>query len=244
MTQVIKGDIMKKKILLCIMLLFLTGCDAEYTLEINDDNYEELTSIVENDSSNLNKTFNNITYKKLFDMYLKKPIPISKYEILQDETDEEIPNVIYYDKKDLSTNLQTGMELSGTFSSKNIESSNMIEFAYGNLTVEKDDDVISISTENKAKIFEQFSTLDNLTVNIKTDYKVTENNADKVQNNVYTWNINRENYSNKPIIIEIKTSDDDISFQMELIIGGIILVLITIMTILFFRFKTNQSNKI
>ena len=48
---------------------------------------------------------------------------------------------------------------------------------------------------------------DNLLVKIKlTNYEVIKHNADEVNNGIYIWNINKDNYENKSISIEFKDS--------------------------------------
>jgi hypothetical protein len=64
-------------------------------------------------------------------------------------------------------------------------------------------DLITISTSLKNLAFEKYPELDNLTINIKTNHRVYSNNADSKKDYTYTWNIDRNNYTEKPIQIRI-----------------------------------------
>jgi len=76
--------------------------------------------------------------------------------------------------------------------------------------------------------------MDNVVVNIKTDLKVSKNNADKVEGNTYTWIINKDNYSNKPINIEISklsTSQsilNNITNENYILSGGLVIIILVL----------------
>ena len=58
-----------------------------------------------------------------------------------------------------------------------------------------------LKTSNRCNIFDTYSLLNEIKVTIKTDLEVISSNADVVNNNLYTWLINRNNYNNKSIKI-------------------------------------------
>jgi len=229
-----------KKILVFFLILFVTsGCDVKYDLTIDKDTYKETVNIIEQNNNNL-----ELTNKTMFEIYLKKPIPLSKESVIQSESNEKVPGVEYYEKTNLSSGFQTGMELKGKFNDETYNLSNLVSFAYGTLNVEKSEDSIKYSTNEKAKIFEQYENLNTLTVNIKSNLKVLDHNADEKKGNVYIWNINRGNYLNKPIYIEMEYEDSIVSFTKQLFIGAVFIFMIGLIVFLFINHKNKQNNVI
>lgn len=237
---------MKNKFLALLVILFLTaGCDVTYNLDI-DGSFVETTSITE-DITNMNEDYNNINTASLFNIYLQKPIPLSKNDIIQAYSDEKLKGVLYYEKKDISTDAQKGMELKGNFSPIDFENSQLINFTYGTFSVENKDGIITLTTGNTAKIFNQFSSLNNLTINITTDYKVLNSNADIVDGNTYTWNVNSTNYENKPISIKLDTSEDNSifnNFQIQLALILLTIILVALIIYFFVKKKGDKNNSI
>ena len=80
---------------------------------------------------------------------------------------------------------------------------------------------------------------DSLTINIKTDLEVVENNADKVDGNTYTWVINENNYQNHPIQMRIKKGTDK-GFNFWIII---IVIIVLLLIIAIFAYNTYLKNK-
>ena len=77
------------------------------------------------------------------------------------------------------------------------------------------------------KSFDEYDNLDNLIINITSDYKLVKSNADEVHGKVYTWNINRDNYDTKKIkiIFEVDNpilKNDVFSFVIVAVIALII----------------------
>ena len=76
-----------------------------------------------------------------------------------------------------------------------------------------------------------------MTVNIKTQFSVEENNADKVSGDTYTWNINGKNYNNKSIYMKInygvksKNSSRNEKMLLAFEIFGTLLIIIILLII-------------
>lgn len=167
---------MKKNILLITMLIFLTGCSVNYNLKFNKDTIEEnITINVENEQEKQNtKYFENRDF----------------YAIIDAKTESQ-----YRKEKDKNSNYNFSYE----YSLKDFKNSRFTS-CYDAYTLTDDDGIISLNTSKKFKCLTyDYNNIDNLTINITTDYKVVETNADEVEGNTYKWNINKNNSENKPI---------------------------------------------
>jgi len=177
---------MKKRILLVIMVLLLTtGCTCEYNLIIDGSNYKE-EIIITGETPDEISSFNQ-----------KWEIPIDKEEyekISGFDNETEINTKIY--KYKLSSNK---LILNNEFNSGNMSKSTAVYNCYNKLTVSNYNNTTIISTSHKADCFDKHPPLTSVKVKIKVDREVISNNADNVSGNTYTWNITKENASNKSI---------------------------------------------
>lgn len=219
---------MKRKILFLLFVILLTGCSATYDLEISDKSIDEVTSIIGN---------SNYVNNNLYKYYLEKPVPLSKEAPIQSESDEKLESVEYYDKEDLSNNGIVGLKFSGKFNNDIfIDDSYILSFFVGDYNIKKNNNEIEISVPTNFKAFKQFNDLENVTVNIKSKYKVKEHNADSVNGNVYTWNITRDNYNkeelkmilNKKGIFNSSVDKDNSMFVFTIVISILVAVLLVI----------------
>lgn len=220
-----------KVLIAAIIVLFLTGCDAEYNLEVSGGGIKESVNFtVPNTESN----------SKIVDEYYK-----SKYMSYYSMDANKSYN---YNKEKIENDEKIGMNLSYEYSIKNYEKSSLLDYCYYKKSVAKAGDYIVIETDGKTRCFYKDGTknLDKLTVNIKTDLKVLENNADQVKDDTYTWIINTDNYENKPIKMKIdttaKTNESNFWVIVTFIIVGVLIVAGLI--VLFMYFKNRKNNKL
>ena len=83
--------------------------------------------------------------------------------------------------------------------------------------------------------------VDSVKVNITTELEVLENNADEVNGNTYTWNINNNNYLNKEVNIQLKRSNnsqDNVNYRL---LFGIIFCILVIGGLCFFMYRRNKK---
>lgn len=240
-----------KKVLLVIFIFVLTGCDITYNLEI-DENYIENTSIIDNNYNSWNQEYSGMTLSQYNDYYLTKEIPYHYDDPYMPEAYYRFEGVSYYEAKELSNDSQIGLSLNANF--ENIDSyskSNIIWKSCRNKSIHKTDDNISISASG-FKSFDEFPVIDKITVNIKSTYYSTSNNADSMENGVYTWIITKDNYKDKNINITFKTSNivDDAIKEAKtspMIKFGIVLLVICIIgsiVYLFTKKRYNQNNSL
>ncbi|MDO5569134.1 MAG: hypothetical protein Q4G04_03385 [bacterium] len=188
---------MKKQIFGCLMVLFcLTGCTVNYNIVI-DDKYNVTENIQIFDS-----TVDEINVDRLLDEYL-----VFENESYASERDfyvykNEIEKIV-----DNGVNIILNRKL-GNFSYYNyydlllyFDNNTLVEeydttylLYFGKINYDK---IMAISTRlGSAEV--------DINVNIEIPFKVYENNADKVEGNIYTWNINNNNYKDKFIKVVLE----------------------------------------
>lgn len=169
---------MKKLILLVISLVILGGCTVEYNATLTKDDVIE------------NVLINGTEYN----------VPTTAYIDDQgaSETNEKIPGVEYYD----IVNSNNSVKFKYTFPYDKYHLSRAVNYCYDNVTInEIKENSYFLYTSIKNACLNYYEDLEEIEINlnISSDFKVTKNNADMVNNNTYTWVINRNNYNNKSI---------------------------------------------
>lgn len=227
-----------KKVILGILLIFLTGCTAKYNINITENNIKELINIKVSRS-----VLTNDEYKTLTSI-INKP-----YET----------EYTYYDLKSKEKNGILSSTFTYTHSFDNYSLSNAVTYCYDEEGMAEEpifsytDDTVKISTPKEVECFKDsdnlFNPLTELKVNITTKLKVVSNNADEVDGNTYTWIINQNNYTNKPIKIEVKTevnnSVENIKEQTGLTLAVIgIFAIPVVLLIIFIYLKGRNRNKL
>ena len=225
---------MKKIILIIISLLLLTGCSAEYNLDLRTTPNENLNIIETNtqdDYFNYLKDYN-------------ENVPV-----IYDDQDPDVtninPDLEYYDVNNLSSEKKADITLNYEYNSVDFNDSNIINTCYSNINFLNNNKNINISTSNEFLCFDKYITLDEVIVNIMTDKTIKEHNADKVSNNTYTWIITKQNYLNKPIkLSSLSTSKretkENTKISLIIILSSILgfIILIFIM----FTYKNRKYN--
>lgn len=226
---------MKKKItfLIIISMLLLTGCQSKIDVTIDKGMVNENISITLNDDEL--KTANNV----------KGEITerVSEYEM-----DTEVLsyfNIKNYNKNTINVNKNYNLD-SYTWD-------NLIARCYKTQDINFSNNILKISTNGGFNCFNKYNLKGEVVINLKTSYKVISNNADKYENDTYTWNIND---NNKNINLEIDTStvvneinDNNSKLNIKIDVKVIITILIIIISlglifVLITLNKMRKANKI
>ena len=230
----------KKKIIILFLIVFLVcGCNVDYNLTINKDNISETATFY------LDKTAKN---KEIFDKN-------SKLNETSNYGEEEILN--YYSVKTRETNNYYQLDYKYKYTHikndvnvmekrKNLKEYSYLSQCYSNPNFEEDNTYITIDTDKKFNcLYNNIKPgIDSVTINIKTNLKVVDNNADKVNGNTYIWNINKSNYQNKPVFIKIdKVSNYNFNSKLVFFFSIVLVVLLIVFIVLFLKHKQNKINK-
>lgn len=182
---------MKKKILLIFIAFFLSGCSANYYLEIDNSVIKEKLTLTNNTNNSefneyVNKamsTFTNINYNPYQNFF-------------ETETGEGFKA---YDK----TLISNGITLETEYSISSFRLGTIINNCFDKINFQMTSSYFSVSTTNEVKCINKFLGADQIKITIKNKYMVEEHNADeKVGKDTYIWYINQNNYLNKPIIMK------------------------------------------
>lgn len=244
---------MKKLIILFIFTFFLTGCSATYNIEIyNDQVREDLEYVNTNSSTWDNKVQYGLSYRDLVLSSYDYPYPAFNSAVVDEDDTIKIDGVEYYENKLISDNNRLGQSLSyHDFTLDNFSDSSIIKKCYRYFNIIEEDENIILSTSYENKCFEEYKSLDDITINLKTNHKVVSNNADIVDGYHYTWNITEATKDDAAILITLKKDEYVFNYENEflkklLYIGGItgIIVIVGGSTYLFFKNKRKKMNEI
>ena len=221
---------MVRKILLIICLVFLlTGCDVTYNLTINnDETFDEkvILSFLKQDVS-----YENVV------SYLQDKVPISNNQ---------------YEMKSYNTQIYEGnnyydlvYDYSHDFN--NFRNTLFVDSCYNDSKITRTDDKITIRSGKGFRCLNPDNGLitNNVKINITTKLEVLDNNADEVNGNTYTWNINSNNVQNKEVNITLKRKVQSSQININYILFGIIgCVLLVGGLYLFVRYNSKKINDI
>lgn len=217
-------------VLICCLFL-LSGCSAEYNLTINNSTMEE----------DINAIFDKATESELASRMEKiRRSSFYNYDTRENE---------YYDFTKREDDSNIILNYNYQYTGNNLYKSEAASSCYYKRIVNVTDKYITIDTDKQVTCLYKDGNreIDDITVNIRTDLTVLENNADEVNNGVYTWYINDKNYSNKPIYIKIEREVYQEPFTSKVISIIFILVIVVIIGILiYFKAlkKRRKNNKI
>lgn len=227
---------MKKiKIFLSIILLvFLTtGCSFDYRLEIYNNEARE----------NINIDFMTTLPEKPSD-YLSKRLAENDgggmvlFRELKDINNTTVNSKF---KKDLSS--YSG-ELVGLATCFDL-------YKFNETTDEDGNKIISIVTSEGFNCFELYKDLDEVNIEIKSNHKLIETNAQETKNNTYTWKIDKNNSQDTSIVLKLAKDDYVFNYNNEfvkkiifygIIIGSVLFVFLIIYS--FINGKNKRANRI
>lgn len=194
---------MKKKLILLIGLMFLLcGCTAEVNLEIKDDDIKEQIKIDVYPEG-------DYTLDRLPAVF-RQYVPAFANEILADaEPDIKKDEVLYYKRK--QEDIVGGYRFTYSYDYKinNYKDARSVKhgFKSSNIYIDKVSKELLLSTDSSGLQYfsEEYPLLTDVTINIKTDYTVKEHNANQVTDNIYTWNLTKDD--NRSIYMLIDTTE-------------------------------------
>lgn len=225
----------KLKLIFLLVLLFgCTGCSIEYNLTIDKKYATEKieTTIPKNEENN-----------KLVDIYTKNNIT-SYY-------DSDSRKFMYYDIKKIDDDKSNNLKLIAEYEYplKKLQYSNAIEKCLYNKSVNIDNKYITINTSEgfNCIYLDEVKQIDSIVVNITSKYVVEKTNADKIDGNRYTWNIDGDNYQNKSVYMKInykeKYKNGIEKNALKIALGLLFFIIISIVIIILIKIKQNRKIK-
>lgn len=209
-----------RKYLLLLIIVLLTGCDITYNLEITNDSFNESANFV-SVSSDESKEFS--------DYYINQDYIATK----------DILNKDFYNKKTINKGDYLGLNVNYSFDYSDYNSSSLLNYCFESNSIQRKNDIIVINAKNSYQCFipDEYNKIDKIVIKIKTKLKVLKNNADEINNNIYTWNLYRDNSLNKDIYLKLKRTTNHSSF----IIVFVIFVFIGIVVYFVYKMIKNKN---
>lgn len=216
---------MKKKIVLLLSIILLTGCTINYDLDITD--------------GGINETING---------------KVSKEKVLDDKNEYNM-NIYYYllnndqpaltNSDDLyTTNIKENKktyDYTASYTYQNLDdlsSSRIINNCFENSSVIDEEDYYSISLSGD--FYCLYS--DKVKVSIHSDYAIISSNADKTNNNTYTWTLEEDKTDIELILSkDIKYQKSETKTSSIRIISFIILIILVTITYLLYKKKNSND---
>lgn len=213
-----------KIVLLIVILLSLTGCSFEYNIKIdtNTISEENIVYIPNTDKNNI-----KLEVEKLVSKYTGPTNSLGMYK-----------------QSVIEDNNNFGMSYKKNYDTLN-DYNNSLSFSicYDNYKLIKEKDKIVISTSKRFNCFNKYSELDDVTINIDSSLEVESSNADEVNGNIYTWNINKSNADNKPINIVLKPNTEQKEKQSQLSVVLLVIAAFILLGIIVFLIRTRGKRK-
>ena len=228
---------MKKILILLILMISLTGCEAVYNLDINSNTFTEELILTTNDKSSKSQKTVNVA--------LKSKIPVDD-NYYKPEVNFKQNNLKYYQISKIDTDNELGARYKANLTKEEYLTSTLVKEHFPNFKLNETGNIISLNLGKKENIFDNYPDLDKLTINITINNKVTKHNADGVNNNIYTWNLTKDNYNKKEIYLNYnknekhsETEEEKFSYNIIFIIIGIIIISFTT----YIAIKTKNTGK-
>ena len=197
-----------KILLLFVVMLFLTGCSGTYNLKIN-------SNLTVDESINILIPEEKTTYDNTVKIFKDNKINKNKYKVVKTD------NKVKIEYKESYSSIEDY-----------IINSKLYRNLFNNIDYKNTDNEIKLSTESKLDLSGKNSNyivnnndISLLQINVESDYKVINNNADKKEKKVYTWVLN-SNTNNKKISLAL-----DIKHKKNDYIQKIVLLLIATISI-------------
>jgi len=208
---------MKKIMVLITLLLFLTGCDINYTLKINGDNIEE----------------------KINAKIIKEDLLIGENQILLGEIKTNtlfstIDESNHFEKNNSEINGVNHIELTSKYNRKTYKNSRLLNDCFSSNVYLNEKDYLYIKAYGKYLC--GYDEKINTTVKIIISNNVIEHNAAYVKGNEYVWNINDKNKDSIDIYIQVGKEEkiEKIENSNSLVTYGVIIAAILIIGIVYF----------
>lgn len=219
----------KRIFFLIIVLVSLSGCTAQYNVEIKNNQIKENV---------------NIKYSKNDDGS-KKYFSTNKFYSIMDSSS----NFKEYKKKIINKSGYQNVNFSYEYTISEYESAVPLKSCFKAYNVLNESKYYIFSTSKGLTCAKEENTLllKGLDVIIKTNHVVKSSNADEVKGYKYIWHFNKENLEDKNLYIKMYQNkyvfnyDNEFTIKLLLSLGFIVIVVISVI-IIFSKIK--RANKV
>ena len=248
---------MKKisKLLLILIIFIITGCDVKYNLEIKPESIVEDISIQQDKNFDIYSNLNDYG-SSYYDLIVNNYNEFTNVYINSNQNlyeNEKVYGVDYYKKKLMDKSDNLILKYNFNHDILKFEDAISLKICYDNIASYHNNDYFELSTSTSFNCYEKYDLLENVSISIKTDLVVYDQNADIVDGNLYIWNINKDNASNKPIYIKVSRSEYSNNLisifhkfikQNSYLLLMVIILIIVLFYLVYVYFKNKRNNKI
>ena len=154
---------MKKILILLILMISLTGCEAVYNLDINNNTFTEELVLTTNDKSSKSQKTVNVA--------LKSKIPVDD-NYYKPEVNFKQNNLKYYQISKIDTDNELGARYKANLTKEEYLTSTLVKEHFPNFKLNETGNIISLNLGKKENIFDNYPDLDKLTINITINITV------------------------------------------------------------------------
>ena len=230
---------MKIKLFITSLLIaiVLTGCKANYSITIMDDEIDEKFSVIEENSDYLEiKDDAGLTFIDYAKFYGEEKDLDTNYDALySDEECEE--NCIYYEKTFVDEDGKVGFILENKFTFDDYKMSSIANDLIPGFQTTYDGRFLRIYGGSSWQFVNDYEYLDEVVIDIVTNYRVTGTNLQQIGKGKYRWTVKNEKKKNgKQLFISLDTktkvditekeSDSNPLLVLLIAIGALVLLII------------------
>ncbi len=170
-----------KELIIIIILVICSGCNAEYRIEFNDEKIKE----------NL-------------DVTVPKKMSIEDYKNSYENTISVMGKNKFYNFDITEKNNNVTLNYNYEFTTESFNSSYIADNCFETFKfLTNDENYYFIGQGSFKCLYFRYDELDSLNITIQTNHKLVETNADEIKDDEYIWHINQNNYNNKTISLVV-----------------------------------------
>lgn len=240
---------MKKKILLIliIVVVFLTGCTSKSQVVLNEDGTVDETVTITDNNDDIATM--DVSKDTIINNYINKYIKVIRFR--------------GYDYEKLIGKEESGVTFTNSYDNicAYFQDTAFNQYVFKHVSCTENDEYYEIKNDTDYIPYcndcSDWPRLDNTSLTIKTPFRVSESNADKVSKNSYTWTFGKDAKSNS---IYLKVSKKDIAKAKErydenqkiksglkitiiiVIVGVIVLAIYNFVKKLYNKYESNKED--
>ena len=201
-------------LLITLIITMCTGCSIEYNITINKDTIEEVINVTDNITENRTQSDILSHYNMWYPTFVNY-IPTGMETIEIEDYNIKADYIEYHEKFINETSNGYNYTYKYNYNINNYYDASSLYNSYIESTVLNQDNVLVLRTKEENLLCE-YDYFESLKVNITIDpeiYKINYINTLNINNNTYTWYLDRNNCNSSEIILtldKIKNLEEDI----------------------------------
>lgn len=220
-----------------LIVIVLTGCKANYSITIMDDEIDEKFSVIEENSDYLEiKDDAGLTFIDYAKFYGEEKDLDTNYDALYSDEECEV-NCIYYEKTFVDEDGKVGFILENKFTFDDYKMSSIANDLIPGFQTTYDGRFLRIYGGSSWQFVNDYEYLDEIVIDIVTNYRVTGTNLQQIGKGKYRWTVKNEKKNNgKQLFISLDTktkvditekeSDSNPLLVLLIAIGALVLLII------------------